>query len=109
MTFLTSMIGWIQNNTQGITEAARQVMYMLLGFEVLRNTRGEPWTDAQVGLSLAALSSILTLIAAKTNVSAHKVDSRVKEAHAQGMAIGVASTGSGMGGVVVNGTGNGGN
>jgi hypothetical protein len=79
---------WIRSNTQGITEAARQVLYMLLGFEVLRNMKGEPWTDAQTGLVLAALSGILALIAAKTNVSAPKVEERIKEAHAKGVVVG---------------------
>jgi hypothetical protein len=105
------MVEWIRHNTQGITEAARQVLYLLLGFEVLRNQRGEPWTDAQTGLVLAALSALLTLIAAKTNVAAPKVEARVVEARAKGRAEGTSieearaeglaagtGTGSGYGG-----------
>jgi hypothetical protein len=88
-------VDWLRNNTQGVTEAARQVLYMLLGFEVLRNTRGEPWTDAQVGIVMAALSSILTLIAAKTNVAAPKVQARMEEARAKGVIEGVQQAESG--------------
>lgn len=94
---LAASIGWIRDNTQGITEAARQVIYMLLGFEVLRNAQGQPWTDAQVGLVMASLSAILSLIAAKTTVSASKVSRRVGEAHAAGVEAGVAQASSNTG------------
>lgn len=86
---------WIRTNTQGVTEAARQVLYMLLGFEVLKNARGETWTDAQTALALSALSAILALVAAKTNVASVKVERREEVAHAAGVAVGEASTGSG--------------
>jgi hypothetical protein len=94
---MTTFFDWLRNNTQGITEAARQVLYMLLGFEVLRNTRGEPWSDAQLGLVMAALSSLLTLIAAKTTVSAHKVEARKNEAFDKGVVEGVRQMSSGTG------------
>lgn len=84
------MVDWIRNNSHGITEAVRQVIYMLLGFEVLKNQRGEPWTDAQTGLVLAATSAILSMVAAKTTVAAIKVDQRVAEAKAKGLAQGTA-------------------
>ena len=90
------MVDWIRANTQGITEAARQVLYLLLGFEVLKNQRGETWTDAQTGLVLAAMSAILSLIAAKTNVSAIRVEERNREAFDKGVTAGVAQAESGM-------------
>ena len=80
------MLDWIRNNSHGITEAVRQVIYMLLGFEILKNQRGEPWTDAQTGLVLAATSAILSIIASKSTVSAVKVDQRVTEARSKGYA-----------------------
>jgi hypothetical protein len=96
------MIDWIRTNVQGITEAARQVVYLLLGFEILTNQRGEPWTDAQTGLVLAAISAILSLIAAKSSVAAIKVDERMLEAKQKGFdaghAEGVRVTASGNGG-----------
>ena len=84
------MIDWIRTNSHGITEAVRQVIYLGLGFEFLKNQKGEPWTDAQTGLVLAALSGILSLIASKTTVAAIKVDQRVAEARAKGLAVGTA-------------------
>lgn len=93
------MLDWIRSNTHGITEAARQVIYLLLGFEILTNQRGEPWTDAQTGLVLASLSAILTLIASKSTVAAHKVDQRVAEARGKGYAEGVRVTESNAGGL----------
>jgi hypothetical protein len=87
---------WIRTNAHGITEAVRQVIYMLLGFEVLKNQRGEPWTDAQTGLVLAATSAILSLIASKSTVAAYKVDQRVTEARTKGYAEGIRVSESGM-------------
>ena len=90
------MVDWIRANTQGITEAARQVLYLLLGFEVLKNQRGETWTDAQTGLVLAAMSAVLSLIAAKTNVSAIRVEERKREAFDKGVTEGVKQAESGL-------------
>lgn len=88
---MTSFLDWIRNNTQGITEAARQVLYMLLGFEVLKNATGEPWSDSQTALVLSAMSAVLGLVAAKTNVAAPKVEERVKKAHAAGVRQGTGT------------------
>lgn len=90
---MQSMIDWVRHNTQGVTEAIRQVLYMLLGFGVLKNATGEPWTDAQTALVLSALSAVLGLVAAKTNVAAPKVQQRIDDARAEGIRMGTGPGG----------------
>jgi hypothetical protein len=84
------MLEWIRSNTQGITEAIRQVLYWMMGFELLRNLQGEPWTDVQLALTLSMVSGLLALVTSKTTVAAHKVDARVAEAKEKGRQIGAA-------------------
>lgn len=85
------MLEWIQTHSSSVIEAFRQGLYMLLGFGILRNLQGEPWTDAQVGLVLAFASAIGALITAKTTVSASKVQRRVETARREGFAEGTGS------------------
>lgn len=91
------MLDWIRTHTHEITEAARQLLYMFLGFEFLVNQRGEPWTDSQIALVLSAISALMALVASKTTVAASKVDQRVAEGRAKGYAEGVRVTESGHG------------
>lgn len=92
------IVDWIRTHSHEITEAARQVLYMLLGFEFLVNQRGQPWTDSQIALVLSAISALMALVASKTTVAASKVDQRVAEGRAKGYAEGVRVTESGTGG-----------
>lgn len=84
MLILGQAIDWIRYNTLGVTEALRQLLYLAQGFNLLM------WTDAQLALVLSASSAILSLIAAKTNVSAPKVEDRMVEAKATSFAKGQA-------------------
>lgn len=74
---MASILNWIKSNTIGITEAVRQLLYVGIVFEILA------WNDTQQTAVLQGLSAVLAVIAAKTNVSAPKVDERIINAKAQ--------------------------
>lgn len=96
---MNTFLDWMRTQTHGITETARQLLYVLLAFDLLRNQRGEPWSDAQVAIVLSALSAILSLVTAKSTVAASKVQTRVDEARSKGYAEGVRATGTGSGAI----------
>ena len=89
------IIDWIRTNTNGIGTTINLFMAMLLGFGWLRTAGGEPWTDAQVGLVLGFVMSVLGLITQKTTVAATKVRDRELQAHAKGVIEGVQQAESG--------------
>lgn len=91
------IIDWIRTNTNGIGTTINLFMAMLLGFGWLRTAGGEPWTDAQVGLVMGFVMSVLGLITQKTTVAATKVQERKQEAFNQGVVEGVRQMSSGPG------------
>lgn len=82
---MTAIIDWIKANTIGITEAVRQLLYIGIVFNLLT------WNDTQQTAVLQGLSAVLAVIAAKTNVSAPKVEERMQQAKAQSYTAGHAA------------------
>lgn len=87
-----TVVKWIQTYNLWLSEAIRQFMFVGLAFGLIN------WTEQQQHTVLQAISALLTVYAAKSSVAANKVSERMKEAHAEGVAAGIASTGTGSGG-----------
>lgn len=82
---------WIRTHTHEITEAGRQLVLWSIGLGLITHDfAGRAWTDVHTVLTVSAISAVLATIASKTTVAATKVDERVAEAKAKGIAQGTA-------------------
>lgn len=95
---MNGFLDWLRSSTHGITEALRQCLLWAIGLGLITHDfRGREWTDVHTVLTISAASAVLSLIASKTTVAANKVSERVEQAHARGVAAGVAQVTSGTG------------
>lgn len=67
------MLQWVSRNTNRLTEAIRQMMYVGLAFHLIA------WDDAQQAIVFAAVSAIMALITETNTISTVRVGERIEE------------------------------
>jgi len=67
------MTDWLKNHIVELTEAIRQIILVLVLFQIIA------WTDQQIAGTLMAVSAILGLFVRSNTITVNQLDQRVQE------------------------------